>query len=84
LYPDSQGFVQTWENILHVGVNGDDYPYGARNPAVWMFYPNKLLIDAAVDGHHEHNVLTDNLPQDSWTKVSISQLKMDQGESEKM
>jgi len=43
-----------------------------------MFHPNKLLIDASVDGHHEHNFVSNNLPQDSWTKISVSQLKIGQ------
>ena len=69
-----------WTNILHIGVDTDEFfrskiPYGARVPAIWMKYPNQVLVDSAVGGSYlgEYASPT-SLYTDQWTTFQIRQI----------
>ena len=66
-------------NILHIGKGGDHNQYGDRNPAIW-FEPltTKMIIAAAINGTH-HQISTDPIPINEWTRVEISQLHQADG-----
>ena len=74
------GLVDTWGNILHVGLGGNSEEYGDRTPIIW-FAPGttKMRINSAINGDKNYIISADPLPINEWTQIEISQLTQPDG-----
>eukprot|EP00091_Calanus_sinicus_P022274 TRINITY_DN6973_c0_g1_i1.p1 TRINITY_DN6973_c0_g1~~TRINITY_DN6973_c0_g1_i1.p1 ORF type:complete len:137 (+),score=33.99 TRINITY_DN6973_c0_g1_i1:66-476(+) len=40
----------TYQNIIHLTLGGDNSVYGDRTPGLWLYKDEGFLIDSAIDG----------------------------------
>ena len=74
------GLVDTWGNILHVGMGGNGKEYGDRTPGIW-FEPRttKISISSAINDNKNYEIRTHPIPINQWTRIEIAQLAQPDG-----
>ena len=67
--------TNSYLNILHLTIGGDNSVWGDRTPAVWLFRNKGFLISSAISGNYNNDKLIYPPTQaGKWMHFEISQI----------
>ena len=68
----------TYQNILHLTLGGDNGVYVDRTPGVWLYKDQGFLIDSAINGiKNKGKYIYPPIQADEWIHFEISQQLID-------
>ena len=70
--------ADAYHSVIHFTLGGDAGQYGDRTPAVWIGNTKSMHIASAISGNLNAYWNFDEIPEQKWTKVEISQTLVDE------
>ena len=68
----------TYQNIIHLTLGGDNSVYGDRTPGVWLYKDEGFMINSAINGiKNKGKYIYPPIQADKWIHFEISQKLID-------